>query len=90
MAQIEEFGWGDPEVAESAVGEVGEFGEDADQAVGMGVGELAEEDGVDHAEDGGGGSDAKYQAEHGGGGEATVAGQHAQGVAEIGRQGGSP
>ena len=84
--QVEVFGRGDPEVAQSAVGEVGEFGEDAHQPVGVGVGELAQEHRVDHAEDGGGGADSERQAEHGRGGEAGIPGQHAQAVAEILRE----
>jgi hypothetical protein len=41
---------------------------------------LAEENGVDHAEDGGSGSDTEGEAEDRGGGEAGIPAQHAEGV----------
>ena len=73
--EIEVFGRGDPEVAQSAIGEIGEFGEDADQAAGVGVGQGPQQDGVDDAEDGGGRADAEREAGYRRGGEARLLGE---------------
>jgi hypothetical protein len=43
----------------------------------------AEENSIDHGEDGGVGADAEGESEDGNGGEGGIAGEDAQGVAEI-------
>ena len=86
--EVEKFGRGDPKMTESAVGEVGEFGKDADEASGLGVREGSEENRVDDAEDGRRSPDAERQAGHGGRGEAGFIGEKPDGVADVLRKGG--
>ena len=62
---------------------LGDFGGDADQAVRFGEWERAQQDGVDDGEDNDVGADAESEDEDGDGGEAGVAAEGAEGVAEI-------
>jgi hypothetical protein len=59
---------------------------DGDQAVLVAEGERAEEDGVDHGEDGRGGADPQPQGEHGRQGESGALERQAQGVPEVAQQ----
>ena len=52
-------------------------------AVGLGIGERLEQDGVDDGKDGGVGSDAEGEGGDGGDGERRIGDQHAEGVAEV-------
>ena len=81
--EVEEFRSRDPEMPQAAVGEVGELREDAMETLRFGVRKGTEEDGVDDAENGGGGADAQGQAEHGNRGEAGVLSEHAKAVANV-------
>ena len=56
------------------------------QASGIGVRQGPPQDGVDDAEDGGGGADAKGQGDRGDEGETRVSAQHARAVAEVLRE----
>jgi hypothetical protein len=59
------------------------FFPDDDEAAAVAVGEGLEEDAVDYAEEGGGGSDAEGQGEDGGEGEAGGLSELAKTVAEV-------
>jgi hypothetical protein len=63
---------------------------EGDEAVGMGVGEGAEEDAVNDAEDGGGGADADAERGDDGEGEDWVAAETSEGVADVLGNGGEP
>jgi hypothetical protein len=52
-------------------------------AVGAGVGKRVQQDGVDEREHRRGGADAEREGEHGDGGEARVAAQGAEAVADV-------
>ena len=54
------------------------------EAIGVAIREGIDEDGVDDAEDGGGGADAECEGEDGGGGEGGAFAEFAEGVAEVG------
>ena len=62
---------------------IGKGVHELDHAVGFGIGERLEQDGVDDGEDGGVGSDAEGESGDGGDGECRVGDEHAEGVAEV-------
>ena len=61
----------------------GEGVHELDHAVGLGIGERLEQDGVDDGEDGGVGSDAEGEGGDGGDGEGRVRDEHAEGIFEV-------
>ncbi len=52
--------------------------------MGVAVGEVAQEEGVDHGEDGGVAADAEGEGEESEGGEAGIAAEGAEGIADVG------
>ena len=83
VAQIEEIGVGEREVLNVALAHVGE-GEH--QAVGILVGKRAQQNGIGHAEDGGGGADPERDGENGGGREDGALAQRAESVQQVTKQ----
>jgi hypothetical protein len=83
VTEVEEIGVGEREILDIAPPHIGER---EDEAAGVPVGEGAQQDGVSHAEDGGGGADAEGDGEDGGDREDRASTQRAKCVGEVAKQ----
>src|ERR1700751_2474381 len=76
-AQVEEFRSGSPETMQPSVRNRVEFRVHADKLLGMRVRKRLQENGIDHGEYAGGGSDPQHQAKHRRRGKTQILAHHA-------------